>query len=103
MKKILKELLKKHAILIIAELILISINIYLLTVPSKMLGQIIDLLYGIEENKLQILQTSYFLLGMCMLLLISRVAWKMIDAKISRNIVKKMRDTVFEKPYSKKG
>lgn len=97
MKKILKELLKKHAILIIAELILISINIYLLTVPSKMLGQIIDLLYGIEENKLQILQTSYFLLGMCMLLLISRVAWKMIDAKISRNIVKKMRDTVFEK------
>ena len=62
-----------------------------------MLGQIIDLLYGIEENKLQILQTSYFLLGMCMLLLISRVAWKMIDAKISRNIVKKMRDTVFEK------
>lgn len=97
MKKILIKLFKKHSVLLVIELILISINIYLLTVPSKVLGKIIDLLYQIESNKTQILQASYFLLAMCILLLISRVTWKMIDAKISRNIVKKLRDTVFEK------
>jgi len=78
-------------------MIFIAINIYLLTVPSKVLGQIIDLLYGMESNKTQILQTSYYLLGMCLLLLIVRVTWKIIDARISRNMVKKIRDTVFEK------
>lgn len=97
MKKVLINLFKKHSILLIIEMIFIAINIYLLTVPSKVLGQIIDLLYGMESNKTQILQTSYYLLGMCLLLLIVRVTWKIIDARISRNMVKKIRDTVFEK------
>ncbi len=97
MKKILKELFKKHIFLILAEIILIGINIYLLTVPSKILGQIIDLLYNIELNKQNILISIYALLGTCILLMISRVIWKMIDAKIARNIVKRLRDCLFEK------
>ncbi|MBR1653410.1 MAG: ABC transporter ATP-binding protein [Clostridia bacterium] len=97
MKEILKELLKKHSILIVIEMILISINVYLLTVPSKFLGQIVDLLYNIDLNKQIILKTVVYLISTCVLLLISRVTWKMIDAKISRNMVKKFRDTIFEK------
>ena len=97
MKKILKELLKKHSLLIVIEMILISINVYLLTVPSKFLGQIVDLLYNIDSNKQIILKTVVYLISTCVLLLISRVTWKMIDAKISRNMVKKLRDTIFEK------
>ena len=97
MKKILKELFKEHIFLILAEIILIGINIYLLTVPSKILGQIIDLLYNIELNKQNILISIYALLGTCILLMISRVIWKMIDAKIARNIVKRLRDCLFEK------
>ena len=97
MKKNLISLFKKHFIWIIFELILITINVHLLTVPSKLLGQIIDLLYNLESNHTAILNTSYFLLLMCMFLLITRVAWKMIDAKISRNIVKQLRDLIFEK------
>lgn len=97
MKKILKELFKKHIFFILAEIILIGINIYLLTVPSKILGQIIDLLYNIELNKQNILISIYALLGTCILLMISRVIWKMIDAKIARNIVKRLRDCLFEK------
>lgn len=97
MKKILKELLKKHSLLIVIEMILISINVYLLTVPSKFLGQIVDLLYNIDSNKQIILITVFYLISTCVLLLISRVTWKMIDAKISRNMVKKLRDTIFEK------
>lgn len=97
MKKILKNLLKKHIILLVIEMILIAVNVYLLTVPSKILGQIIDLLYNIDDNKQQIIRTVYYLLTMCLVLLLSRVFWKIIDAKISRNIVKELRDRLFEK------
>ncbi len=97
MKKVLCNLFQRYMVLLVIELILIAINVYLLTVPSKLLGQIIDLLYNLEANKSKILQTSYLLLVMCVLLLISRVSWKMIDAKVSRDIVKKLRDTIFEK------
>ncbi|MBR3673368.1 MAG: ABC transporter ATP-binding protein [Clostridia bacterium] len=97
MKKLLTKLLKKHVFLILIELILITVNIYLLTVPSKILGQIIDLLYNVDANKNTIMQTILYLLLMCILLLISRVSWKMIDAKISRNMVKMIRDTIYEK------
>ena len=65
MKKNLISLFKKHFIWIIFELILITINVHLLTVPSKLLGQIIDLLYNLESNHTTILNTSYFLLLMC--------------------------------------
>ena len=97
MKKILKELLKKYSILIGIELVLISINVYLLTVPSKALGQIIDLLYNIESNRKTIIRTLLYLLSMCVALLITRVTWRMLDAKISRDMVKRIRDVVFEK------
>ena len=97
MKKLLTKLLKKHVFLILIELILITVNIYLLTVPSKILGQIIDLLYNVDANKNTIMQTILYLLLMCILLLISRVSWKMIDAKISRNMMKMIRDTIYEK------
>ena len=97
MNKILKKLLKKHTILLLIEILLIAANIYLLTIPSKLLGKIVDLLYNIETNRNELLQTTYNLLIMCGLLLVSRVGWKMIDAKVSRNIVKEFRDRLFEK------
>ena len=90
MKKILFKLYKKHFILLLIELIFITVNIYLLTVPSKLLGQIIDMLYNIDANKDMILKTSFLVLGMCVLLIISRVTWKVIDARISRNTVKQL-------------
>lgn len=97
MKKILKELIKEHFLWILVEIVLIGINIYLLTVPSKILGQIIDFLNNINLNKSNIVTSIYALLGICILIMISRIIWKMIDAKIARNIVKKLRDCLFEK------
>lgn len=97
MKKILKELFKKHIFWIIAEVVIIGINVYLLTAPSKILGQIIDLLYNIELNKQKITALIITLLGTCIMLMTVRVIWKMIDAKIARNITKKLRDSLFEK------
>ena len=97
MNQILKGILKKHTILLIFEVIFITINVYLLTVPSTILGEIVDLLSNIEKNKQEILNETYCLLGMCAILLFSRVTWKMLDAKIARNIVKELRDRLFEK------
>ena len=97
MKKTLLNLYKKNTLLLLAEIIFIAINVYLLTVPSKLLGQIVDLLYNLDTNKEQIIHTVLLLLLMCLVLITVRVTWKMIDAKIGRDNTKKIRDTVYEK------
>ena len=97
MRKLLFNLIKKKIPSIVIEIVFISLNIYLLTVPSNTLGKIIDLLYDVESNKNEIIQNVFYLMLMCLLLIISRVTWRMIDAKISRDMVKKIRDTIYEK------
>lgn len=97
MKKLLTNLIKKSSFYILLEIILLTFNIFIFTVPSKILGQIIDLLYNIENNKNVIIQTLLYLLLICVFYLITRVLWRMLDAKISRDMVKKIRDTIYEK------
>ena len=97
LKKIIKSLFKKHIFLMIIEMIILSLNVYLLTKPSEILGKIIDLLYNLESSKQAILSTVNMLLVTCILILIVRVSWKMIDSKISRQVVKALRDTLFKK------
>lgn len=97
MKRIITQILKKYAFWLILEMLIIALNIYLQTVPSEMVGKIIDLLYNLDANKKQILTTTYWLLGMCGLVLISRVLWRMINAKLEREILKIMRDKLYKK------
>ena len=97
MKKTLLNLYKKNTLLLLIEIIFIAINVYLLTVPSKLLGQIVDLLYNLDTNKDRIIHTVLLLLLMCLILITVRVTWKMIDAKIGRNNTKTIRDTIYEK------
>ncbi|MCR5145728.1 MAG: ABC transporter ATP-binding protein/permease [Clostridia bacterium] len=97
MKKLLTGLIKKQSFYILLEIILLTINIFIFTMPSKILGQIIDLLYNIDANKNAITSAILYLLLICILYLITRVSWRMIDAKISRDMVKKIRNTVYEK------
>ena len=96
MKEILKKLLKKYSFWIIMQFIIIAVNVYLLTIPSKILGQIVDLLRE-GASREEILSATYILLVMCILLLIARISWKMIDAKVARNVTKNLRDYLFEK------
>ena len=51
MKKLLQNIIKKQLFQYIAIIVLVGLNVYLLTYPSKILGIIIDLLYNIEKNK----------------------------------------------------
>ncbi len=102
MKKIIKEILKKYAFWLILEMALIAVNIYLLTLPSKYLGKIIDLLYSIEENKMTIITTTYWLLGSCVGILVARVGWKMINSKVEREVLKITRDKLYKKMLNTK-
>lgn len=97
MKKVIIESLKKYKWKIPIHIILIGINIYLLAIPAKIVGNIIDLLYNIEANKQAILNNTYYLLGSCIALLIVRVAWKYLETYISRGVERDVKIKLFQK------
>ncbi len=84
MKKVIIDALKRYKWKIALQIILSGINIYLLTYPAKIVGKIIDNLYDIEANKQIILNDTYFLLGICIVMLLIRIAWKYFETYISR-------------------
>lgn len=96
MKQILQSSLKKQAFKIFLIIILIALNSYLLTFPSKILGNIIDLLYDIEQNKTQIITNIYYLLGATFIYIIDRVSWKYLVGKCTRGLEKDLKDKLFE-------
>ncbi|MBE5806104.1 MAG: ABC transporter ATP-binding protein [Clostridiales bacterium] len=97
MKQTIKNILKKYWILIIVEFILIGLNTYILTVPSKILGKIIDLLNNVDGNKSEIIVLIISLLLISILLVCVRTGWKIIENTISRNLVKNLRDKLYQK------
>ena len=60
MKHEIIKILKRYKLLMLIEIIFIIINVYCIAYPSKIVGQIIDLLYNINQNKAQI-YTKLFL------------------------------------------
>ena len=96
MKKLLKTFFKKERFTIFAIIILVGINVYFLTFPSKILGKIIDLLYDIEVHKITIIKYIAFLILFSVLSLIIRVAWKSLVGKTTRLLEKIVKDKLFE-------
>lgn len=96
MKKLLKTFFKKERFTIFAIIILVGINVYFLTFPSKILGKIIDLLYDIEVHKITIIKYIAFLILFSVLSLIIRVAWKSLVGKSTRLLEKILKDKLFE-------
>lgn len=62
MKKIILEVLKRSKWIILFEIIFIIINILLTTYPAKIIGEIIDLMYNMDEFKNVILQKTGIML-----------------------------------------
>ena len=96
MKKVLKYIFKKQFLIIFSILIFIALNVYLLTFPSKILGQIIDYLYDIEKNKILIINSIKFLIIISIFAMITRVIWKRLIAITTRFLEKTLRDKLFE-------
>lgn len=79
MRKVLIDTLKKYKWTIVLQTIFLLVNIYLLTLPPKIIGNIVDMLYNLDENKQNILNSTYYLLGICIILLVVRIIWKYLE------------------------
>ncbi|MCI8470161.1 MAG: ABC transporter ATP-binding protein [Clostridia bacterium] len=97
MKKVIIDALKGYKWQITLQVILLAINTYLLTCPPKIVGDIVDNLYDMEANKQTILNSTYFLLGICVLYLLVRLAWKYFETYIARGVEKDIKVKLFER------
>ena len=97
MKQVIIDSLKKYKWSSIIHFIFIGLNIYLLTIPAKIIGDIVDMLYDIEANKQSIINNIYFLLGICVVLLSVRIVWKYTETVISRGFERDIKVKLFER------
>lgn len=97
MKKVIIDALKGYKWKIVLQLTMSAINIYLLTYPAIMVGNIIDHLYDIEANKQIILKDTYYLLGICIVLLFVRIIWKYLESFINRGFERDIKAKLFER------
>ncbi len=96
MKKILLKSIKRYWFAIFLQIIFIGLNIYFLTYPPKIIGNIIDLLYDLETNQNAIIMQVWYLLGSCMILLGIRMPWRWLAGYIPRSIERDLKDKLFE-------
>lgn len=75
MKRVIIHSLKNYKWKLLVQIILLGINTYLLTYPPKIIGQIVDMLYDLDTNKQSILNSTYFLLIVCVVFLVVRITW----------------------------
>lgn len=97
MKKEIINILKKCKWQIIIEIIFLTISIFCIIFPSKIIGKIIDLLYNMDENKLEIYKSICYLLLSCFGVLITRLIWKNIDFYLDLKMNKNIKDRLFAK------
>ena len=102
MKKLLQNIIKKQLFQYIAIIVLVGLNVYLLTYPSKILGIIIDLLYNIEKNNPLILKYIILLILASIGILLIRVIWKYLVGKCTRYFEKELKDKLFSQFLSVK-
>lgn len=102
MKDIIKRLLKKYKWLVIIEVLFIIINVYLVAIPSRIVGNLINYLYDIDVNKELIIQSVIKLLVVCTGFMLTRVIWKSIEVKLEFATTKDLKDEMFSKMLKSK-
>lgn len=95
MKKVLFNALKKYKLTIFLTILFIAINMYVLTLPSKIIGTIVDLLYNLEQNKQQIITYTYYLIGTLVLAMLARLPWRYLVGYVPRSIEKDIKNKLF--------
>ncbi|MCI9178071.1 MAG: ABC transporter ATP-binding protein [Clostridia bacterium] len=96
MKKILIRYVKKHYIYLIIQTIFIFLNVYFVTYPAKIIGNLIDLLYDIPANQATILQTILYLFIVSIGLLLIRFPWRYLVTYNSRSLEKELKNELFK-------
>ena len=97
MKQIIKQIIKKYTFKFMIAVFFIIVNIYLYTYPSAAVGEIVDLLYNLDENKITIINLVFSILLACVGVLLTRLIWKGLEFKIETQITKKIKDKLFAK------
>ncbi len=55
------------------------------------------MMYNILENKQNILNNTYYLIGICIVLLVTRVIWKYYESNVSRGIERDIKTKLFKR------
>lgn len=96
MKKTIIDILKKCKWLLLILVIFVVINMYVVTLPAKIIGWIIDLLYDIEGNKIEILNNVSYLIFISIVLLFVRLPWRSLSTYISRTFEMMLKNRIFD-------
>lgn len=102
MKEVITNTIKQNGFKILIAIIFIGMNVYLLTIPAKLLGDIVDLLYDIDHNKILIFKNVIYMLLISIAVLITRVIWRYYVFYFSRSIEKDLRTSLFRHVMSLK-
>lgn len=95
MKKIIVKMMKKYKFTIIIMIFFIGLNMYFLTYPPKIIGNIVDLLYDIDSNKDLIIKFVIELIIASIILLIVRMPWRWLSGYIPRSMEKDLKNELF--------
>lgn len=91
MQSILKQYIGQMIILVI----FIFINMYILTLPAKIIGIIIDYMADMEANKTAITIHLLYLVGSVVLYLLTRIPWRTLSTYISRTFERDLKNIIF--------
>lgn len=95
MKEIIKNTIKENKFRLLIFIIFVGINMYQVTIPAKIIGNIIDLMNNIAENKEKILLQILYLVLLASSMLAVRMIWKYFEMLIPRSFEKNMKNGLF--------
>lgn len=90
-----RSILKQYIGLMIILVIFIFINMYILTLPAKIIGIIIDYMADMEANKTAITTYLLYLVGAVILYLLTRIPWRTLSTYISRTFERDLKNIIF--------
>lgn len=96
MKKVFWNILKKYRVATFITIFFIGLNIFISTFPSKIIGIIVDLLYDIQANKVEIIKYSFYLIGVVILAMLARLPWRWLVGYVPRSMEKDLKNKLFE-------
>lgn len=96
MKDVLKTWLKGSFFKIILVIIFIFLNMYFLTIPPKIIGEIIDLFSDITTNKILINEKIIYLVMTSIILLLVRLPWRTLAVHSALSYEKILKDSLFD-------
>lgn len=95
MQKIIKQTIKKYMGLILIIVLFVSINMYVVTLPAKIIGNIVDLMMNMEQNQQEIVRKVFYLVIAAILYLLTRLPWRAIATYTSRCFERELKNKIF--------